>query len=147
MRALQRILLAHVPVGDHLLAVGIRLNAEHDVVVQQPHGLGIGAADQLVNGFHQLLRADGLAGVQAAVDPHDGFAVASPAARACSSVTPSAWASFCEMVLYFREVLDVVGRRDNRHVLRPAKPGLADFDQLHAVGFGGKFLPVASSCV
>ena len=35
MAALQRVLLAHVPVGDQFLAVGIGLHVEQDDVVEE----------------------------------------------------------------------------------------------------------------
>ena len=132
---------AHVPVGDQLLAVGIGLNAEHDVVVEEAHGLGIGAADHLVDHFHELLRAHRLAGVQSAVDPDHGLALAASWC-ACSSVTPSACARRCGDLLVVVEILDIVGRGDDGHPLIAALLGLADVDQLHAIGFGGELLPV-----
>ena len=67
---------AHVPVGDQLLAVGIGLDVEQDHVVEEAHGLGVGAADHLVDHLHELLRADRFAGVQAAIDPDDRLALA-----------------------------------------------------------------------
>ena len=66
--------VAHVPVGDELHAVGIGEGAEDDVVVEEAQGLGIGLGVELVDGLDELLGADGLGGVKAAVDPDDGFA-------------------------------------------------------------------------
>ena len=43
--------------------------------------LRVGAADHLVDPFHQLLRAHRFAGVQAAIDPDDGLAFLRERAR------------------------------------------------------------------
>ena len=53
---------------------------DHDVA-QQPHRLFVGAAHQLIDRFHQLLCAEDLGGVQAAVNPDDGFAFLRQRAR------------------------------------------------------------------
>jgi hypothetical protein len=65
---------AHVPVGDEVEAVGVVEDAEDDVVVEETEGFGVGEGVELVDGFDELLRADGFAGVEAAVDPDDGLA-------------------------------------------------------------------------
>ena len=72
--ALEGIFFAHVPVGDEFLAVGVGEDAEDDVVVEDAESFGVVAADELVDGLHQLLGADGFGGVEAAVDPDHGFA-------------------------------------------------------------------------
>jgi hypothetical protein len=46
------------------------------VVAQKPHGLVVGAADHLVDPFHDLLRAHGFGGVQSAIDPNHCLTVA-----------------------------------------------------------------------
>ena len=95
---------AHVPVGDEVLAVGVGLDVELDGVVEEAHGLRVGAADHLVDLLHELLRADGLGGVEAAVDPDDGLAVAGES-RACCSVRPSARARRRAICLYLSRFL------------------------------------------
>ena len=60
---------------------GIDVDGEDDHVAQEPHRLGIGLADQLIDGFGQLLRAEHFGGVEAAVDPDHGLAVAGEGAR------------------------------------------------------------------
>ncbi len=59
-QALGRVRVAHVPAGDELHAVGIGKGAEHDVVMQEAHRLGIGLGVELVDGLDELLGADGL---------------------------------------------------------------------------------------
>ncbi len=66
--------LAHVPVGDKVHAVGVVEDAEDDVVVEEAESFGVGEGVELVDGLDELLGADGLAGVEAAVDPDDGAA-------------------------------------------------------------------------
>ena len=64
-----------VPVGHQLVAVGIGVDEEDDVVVQDPQGLLVVPAGHLVDHFAQLLGAEYFAGVQAPIDPHDGAAL------------------------------------------------------------------------
>ena len=139
--ALGRIGLAHIPVGDQLLPVGIGLHIELDRVVQQPHGFRIVAADHLVDHLHQLLRADGLGGMQAAVDPDHGFAFARQRAGLvfCKPLSEGQPAGDLLIPVQIPEVLR---RADDRHVLPPALGRGADVDQLHAVGFRGQLLPI-----
>ena len=42
--------------------------------MQEAHGFFVGAAQQLINRFDELLEADGFARVQAAINPYDRFA-------------------------------------------------------------------------
>ena len=79
--ALARILVTHVPVGDQLHAVGIDVRGEDDHVAEEAQRLRIVLADQLIDRLGQLLRAEHFGGVQAAVDPHHGLAVAGQRAR------------------------------------------------------------------
>ena len=139
--ALERILFAHVPVGDELLAVGVGLDAEHDHVVEEAHGLLIGAADHLVDPFHDLLRADGLGGVQAAIDPDDGLALFGQRARLLLA-DAFGEGELARDLLVLRQIPDVLRRRDDGHPLVAAFLGLADALQLHARAFGGELLPV-----
>ena len=52
------------------------MHEQDDDVIQDPHRLGVGAADHLVDHLAELLRAEHFVGVQAAVDPDDGLALA-----------------------------------------------------------------------
>ena len=139
--ALRRVLLAHVPIRYQLLAIRIRQHAENDVVVQQPHGLRIGAAHHLVDLLHFLLRTHGFARVEPAIDPHHGFAFARELMRLIvrqifGARQPSG------NILIVVEPLDRFRRTDNRHVLAPVFRGRADIDQLHAIGFGCQLVPI-----
>ena len=57
------------------------MHGEDDHVAQEAQRLGIVLADQLIDRFGQLLRAEHFGGVQAAVDPDHRLAVASERAR------------------------------------------------------------------
>ena len=132
---------AHVPVGNELLAVGIGLHEEHDVVVEQAHGLGIGAAHHLVDRFHELLRTHRLAGVQSAVDPDDGLALRRQLMR-LRFADAFGQAQAARDLFVLLEILDVIGRGNDGHPLIAAFFRLADADQLHTVGLAGELLPI-----
>ncbi len=135
-RALGRVGLAHVPVGDELHAVGVGEGAEDDVVVQEAHGLGIGLGVELVDGLDELLGSDGLGCVEAAVDPDDGFALLGQRFGLIVGEALGQRELLADLAVVV-EVLHVLGRRDDGHVLMAALGGEADVDQLHAVGFFG----------
>ena len=129
--------VAHVPVGDEIVAVRIRVHEQDDDVVQNPHRLVVGAADHLVDHLAELLRAERFGGVQAAVDPDDGLALFRERAglvvgQALGEREPA------RDLLVAREVLVVLGRRHDRHQLVAALGGLADRLQHHAVGLAGR---------
>ena len=126
-RALQRILLAHVPVGDEIVAVGIGVRGENDDVAEEARGLGIVLADQLVDRLHQLLRAEHFRGVQAAVDPHDRLAFRGERARLIVG-QPFGQRELPRDLLVARQLLVVFRRGDDRHQLRSPLFGLADVD-------------------
>ena len=111
------------------------MDGQDDHVSEEPHRLFVGAADELIDRFHQLLRAEDLGGVQAAVDPHDGLAVASElpclfVGQALGEREPLG------DVLVFLQVFVVLRRGDDGHQLIAALGGLADALQDHAVGIG-----------
>ena len=140
--ALQRIGVPHVPVGDEIVAVGIRVDEEDDALVQETHRLVVGPADHLVDHLGELLRAEHLGRVESAVDPDDRLALPRQPARLRRPSQPSASASRREMSLYCRQVL-VIGRGgDDRHQLRPAFGRLADLLQHHAVRLRVELAPV-----
>ncbi len=139
--ALERVLLAHVPVGDQFLAVGVGLHVEHDDVVEEAHGLFVGAAHHLVDPLHELLRAHGFGGVQSAIDPHDGLAFLGERARFLLA-DAFGMRQFAGDFLVARELLHVLGRGDDGHPLVAAFFGLADALELHARAFGRELFPV-----
>ena len=127
--------LAHVPVGDQLHAVGVGVHGQDDHVVEDAQRLGVVARDHLVDELHQLVRAQHLGGVQAAVDPDHSFAFVRQRVRllvgeAFGVREPA------RNLFVVRQLLVILGRGDDRHVLRAAFFGLADLHQLHAIGLG-----------
>ena len=110
--------------------------------LRNARGLGIGAADQLVDRLDQLMRAEHFGRVQAAVDPDHGLAFRAPARAPASSVSPSARCQPARDLLVAIELLVVLRRRDDRHQLRAALGGLADLHHLHAIRFLVELLPV-----
>ena len=75
-RPLDRVRVAHVPVSHEIIAVRVRVHEQDDALVEQPHRLVIRTADHLEYRLRELLGAERLSGVQAAVDPHDRLAFA-----------------------------------------------------------------------
>jgi hypothetical protein len=73
-RPAHRLALPHVPVGDQCVPIGIRMHHEHDHIPQNPSRLLIVCLRQLVDQFDQLLCAEYLVGMKAAVDPHHRLA-------------------------------------------------------------------------
>ena len=51
------------------------MDGKHNHVAQKSHRLFVGAADELMHRFHQLLGTENFGGMQPPVDPHDGLAV------------------------------------------------------------------------
>ncbi len=51
------------------------MDGQEDDVVQEAQRLVVVTAHHLVDQFHELLGAEHLGRVQAAIDPHDGFAL------------------------------------------------------------------------
>ena len=68
-------------VGHELVPVRIGMNEENDAVVQEPHCLLVRPADHLVDALDQLLRAESLRRVKAAIDPHDSLSLAGEPVR------------------------------------------------------------------
>ena len=129
------ILVAHVPVGDELHAIGVGVDGEDDHVAQEAHRLFVGPADELIDGLHQLLRAEHFGGVQAAVDPHHRLAVARELPRLVVGEALGQREAAGD-VLVLLQVLVVLRRGDDRHQLVAAFGGLADALHDHAVGLG-----------
>lgn len=144
-QSVQRALLghgvAHVPVGRQVVAVGIRVHEQNDAVVQNPHRLFVGAADEVVDHLAELLRAEHFGRMQTAVDPHDRFAFLRQRARLRVGEALGVRELFGDLFVS-RELLLILGRGHNRHVLRAALGGLADVLQHHPVRFLRQLLPV-----
>ncbi len=140
-QALGGVGVAHVPVGDELHAVGVGEGAEGDVVVEEAHRLRVGFGVELVDGLDELLGADGFRGVEAAVDPDDCLALFG---EGLGLIVGEAFGEgeLLADVAVVLEVLHVLGRGDDGHVLMAAFGGEADVDELHAVGFFGELLEV-----
>ena len=136
-----RVGLAHVPVGDQIVAVRVGVHQQDDDVAQDAPRLLVVAADQLVAGLDQLLRAEHLVGVQAAVDPDDRLALGGE--RLGLGVgEPLGQRQPPGDLLVAAEPLVVLGRGDDGHQLRPALGGLADLDQRQAIRLGVELPPV-----
>ncbi len=133
---------AHVPVGDQLHAVGIDGREQQDVVVQDAQGFGVAAGEEVVGLGEQRLRGNHFVGVQAAIDPHDGFALRGEGVRLIVGETFGTGQALRDLFVA-REVFEIGGRGDDGHDDGAAFGGLADLLQLDAVGF--RWRPCSSS--
>ena len=133
--------IPHVPVGDEVIAVRIGVHEERDAVVEEALRLVVGAAHHLVDHLAELLRTDCFGGVEPAVDPDHrlaffgegtGLVVGEPVGQ---RETPGDF-------LQPRDVLPVLRRRDDCHVMRPALGGLADFNHVNPVRLPFELQPV-----
>ena len=133
--ALFRFGVAHVPVGHQLHAIGVGVRGEDDHVAQDAQRLVIGLADELKDGLGELLGAQHLGGVEAAVDPDHGLALAGQGAGGVvgEAVGQRQLARNLPVAV---ELLEVLGRRDDGHQLITAFGRLADGLHHHAVGLG-----------
>ena len=122
------------------------MHREDDEVVQKPQRLRIIPAHELVDGFDQLVRSEHLGGVQPAVEPHHGLALLRERARLVVG-QPIDCREPPRDFLVAIELLEVLGRRDDRHQLRAAFGRLADLDDLHPIGFLVELLPVLDELV
>ena len=130
-RSLLRIRIAHVPVGDEIVAVRIRVDEQDDAVVEEPPRLLVVPADHLVDHLRQLLRAERFGRVQPAVDPDDRLAFLRQRARLIVG-QPLGERQPARDVAVAREVLVVRRRRDDRHPLGPPLGGLPHVVERHA---------------
>ena len=140
-RPLLRIRIAHVPVGDEIVAVGIRVNEEDNDVVEDAHGLLVGLAHHVVHHLAELLCADDFGGVESAVDPHDCLAFL----RECARLRIGESLRVREArrdVLEAREPLVIRGRRHDGHEMRTAFSRLAHLVEHHAIGLAIQRAPV-----
>ncbi len=132
---------AHIPRGNEFLAVGIRVREEDDALVEDAERLGIGAAGELPEGLDELVGADGLGGVEAAVDPDDGTAFGGEGAGVGFGEAFGAGEALGDGAIVV-ELREVRGGGADDHPLRAAFGGAADVDQADAVGRGGEFFEV-----
>src|SRR5580704_16221435 len=79
--------------------------------------------------------------MQSAVDPDNSLAFARQRMRLLVG-QPLGVGTPGRDVLIMIELLYILGRRDDHHVLPPALFGRPDIDQLAAVAFGSDFMPV-----
>ena len=52
--------MAHVPIGDQIVAVGVGVHEQDDHVVEDAERLGVRTAHELIDGFGELLDGAGL---------------------------------------------------------------------------------------
>ncbi len=133
--ALLRIRVPHVPVGDQLHAVGVGVRGQDDHIPEDAHRLLVGLAGELVDGLDQLLGAEHLGGVQAAVDPDHGLAFLRERTRLVVGQALGVGQPPGDLAVAV-QLLEVLGRRDDRHQLVAALGGLADALHDHAIGLG-----------
>ena len=139
--ALLRVLVPHVPVRDHLHAVRIVLAEQDDGVVQHPQGLGIGLRQHPIEHLDLALRGDGLAGVQARVDPDDRLALGGQLAGRVL-LDAVGLGQLAGDLLVAVQLGQIGRRRDDGHPHGAALLGLADIDQLHPVRLAGQRLQI-----
>ena len=101
---------------------------------------GIVARDHFIDQLHQLVRAQYFARVQAAVDPDHRLAFMRQRMRLIVG-EPFGERQLARDFLVMGQFALILGRSNDAHELRPALFGLADLDQLHAIGLGGQLLP------
>jgi hypothetical protein len=129
--------------GADDVAVGVGVHEQDDAVVQEPHRLLVGAAHHLVDHFAELLGAEHLGGVQAAVDPDDRLSLLRERAGLVVGQSVGVGEPAGDL-LVSREVPVVLRRGDDRHQVRPALRGPPDFDDLDAIGLRFELVPVGS---
>ena len=98
---------------------GLAWHAQHDDVVEEAHGFGVGAAHHLVDHLHELLRAD----VSLACRPPSIHTTALPSRGQLARLLVGE--AFGQRqpagdLLILVQVLDVFRRGDDGHVLAPA---------------------------
>jgi hypothetical protein len=102
--------------------------------MQEAHRLWIGAAVQFVDGLDELLGADRLGGVEAAIDPNDRLAFFRERMRLILGDVLRARQLLADLPIVL-EIFHVLGSAHDRHVLMPSLGRQPDVDQLHAIGF------------
>ncbi len=136
-----RVLVPHIPVADQFHAIGIVVAQQDDAVVQHAQGFGVVLGEHAVQHLDLALRGDGFGGMQAGIDPHDGLALRRqrPRLRFVHPARPRQ--PFGDAAIIVQ--LGQIGRGGNdRHPHGAPLGGLADIDQLHAIGFSRQFLQI-----
>ena len=144
--ALERVVVAHVPVGHEGVAVRVGVRGEEDDVVEEAHRLGVVAADHLPHQFHELLDAEDLVRMEAAVDPDDGLALGGQRAGLFLADALGLGEPAGDLPVAL-EVGPVGGGGDGRHPLIAPFRGLADGLQRHAVRLLGEEVPVVGEAL
>ncbi|MNQ42812.1 hypothetical protein D3C85_565210 [compost metagenome] len=139
--ALQRVRVAHVPVGDQLHPVRVQRREQDDGVIQNAQGLGVLGGQPFMHGGDQGLGRDGLGRVQTAVDPDHGLALGGHGAGFVFGDAFSLGEATRDLLIAV-QVGQVLRRRDDGDILGAALGGLADLDQLHPVRLAGQGLQI-----
>ena len=140
-RARPRVRTAHVPRADQLHPVRVRVHGEDDHVVEEARGLRVGQAHQIVDELHELVGAEHLVGVQAAVDPDDRPALLGQP----PGLLPPHPVGACQPVRDLPETgqIPVIrGGAEDGHELRTALLRESDGVEHHAVGLAREPRPV-----
>ena len=142
IQALQRIRVPHIPRAHEFLPVRVIDRKQDHDVVEDAERFRVGARREHPERLDQLLRADGLGGVQPAVNPHDRFAGLREGARLLvrQILGPRQLLGVEPVAL---DVLEVLRGGADQHVLRATLLGEADLDQLQPIRLRGQPLEVS----
>lgn len=108
------------------------MHHQDDEVVAEAARLGVIARDELPVALDQLLRAEDLGGVEAAVDPDDPLAVARERPRLLGG-DPLRASELLGDAPVALPVPEILRARDDRHQLRAPLGGDADGVEVHPV--------------
>ena len=133
--------MAHVPVRQKVMPVGVGMGSENDHLIQDPHRFCVGLGIDPVHELHELLRAQQLRSVQAPIDPHHRLAFRSEGAG-LRVRHPFGRGQRAGDLFVAVQVPVVLRRGDDRHQLRTPFLGHPDRVQHHAVRLGRQLLPV-----
>ena len=131
--ALQFVRVLHVPVGHEFHAIRIRVHQQDDAIVAEAGRLFVVETCELPQVFNQLLCAEYFGGVQAAVNPHNGFAFFRQF-FCFDRINTFGERKLARNFFVSREILHVFGARDNRHDLRLAEFRVANRIEFDAIG-------------
>jgi hypothetical protein len=132
---------AHVPARHQLHAVRIGVNRKLHDVIQQAHRFGVVPAGHLPDVLHQLVSAEHLGGVQAAIDPDHRLALLGqrPGLGRVHAFRAGEPGTDLPQPIELRVVR---GAGDDHHPLIAPFGGLADRHQLEPVRLGVELPPV-----
>ena len=140
-RPLQRVRLAHVPVGEQLVPVGVRMCEQNDHVVENAPRLAVVHADHLVDRLDELLGSEDLRCVQPSIDPDHGLTRLGQGMGLVLVDTLGQRETARDLSIFLQARV-VLGRRHDRHQLRAIFSRTSDLLEYHPRGLGGEFLPV-----